>query len=411
MSQSFDIVLWGATGFTGKLVADYLAQHADTSIRWAIAGRNRNKLEQVRNSLIAINPALADLPILIADSLDENSMQSLVSQTKVVCTTVGPYTKYGTPLVKTCVEQGVDYCDLTGEVTWIRKNIDTFHAQAEQTGARIVHCCGVDSIPSDLGTLLVQEYAMEKYGRFCQSIQHLIAGFSGGFSGGTVASLLLMLEQGGDNPKLRKQLANPYILVPNREHDWSETDQMNARYDPDFQRWTGPFVMASINTRIVRYSHALQNNRYGEDFRFHEATQFPKGVRGWLMANGMSIGFGVGMGLMALKPTRKIIQNNFLPKPGEGPSKEERDNGYFHTVMLGKVPQPNDAETWIKGTTGGNSDPGYGETAKMIGESALCLAMDNLPERGGILTPAAAMGMTLIDRLRNAGMTFDVGPW
>ncbi len=411
MSKPFDIVLWGATGFTGRLVAEYLARHADDRVHWAIGGRNQNKLETVRQSLTAVKPDLANLPILIGNSLDDASMQTIVSQTRVVCTTVGPYTKYGTPLVAACAAQGVDYCDLTGEVTWIRQNIDTFHAQAQKSGARIVHCCGVDSIPSDLGALMVQEYAWEKYGRFCQSIQHLFTAFNGGFSGGTVASLLLILEQAGKNKTLRKQLANPYSLVPERKHDWSETDQITARFDPDFQRWTGPFVMASINTRIVRYSHALQENRYGDQYRFREAMQFPKGLRRRLMAAGFSIGYGAGMGLMTVQPVRSIIQKYLLPGPGEGPSKEERDKGYFRSVLLGKIPQPHGAETWVKGKIAGTSDPGYGETAKMLGESALCLATDDLPERGGILTPAVAMGMTLVERLRHAGMTFSVEPW
>ena len=375
MNKPFDIVLWGATGFTGQLVAEYLARHADDTVRWAIAGRNQKKLESVRQSLTAINPNLAKLPILIGDSLDHASMQAMVSQTQVMCTTVGPYTKYGTPLVAACVEQGVDYCDLTGEVTWLRQNIDTFHAQAEKSGARIVHCCGFDSIPSDLGALMVQEYAWQNYGRFCQSIQHLFTAFHGGFSGGTVASLLLMLEQAGKDKQLRKQLANPYSLVPKRKHDWSEAGQMTARFDPDFQRWTGPFVMASINTRIVRYSHHLQENRYGDDYRFHEAMQFPKGMRGRLMSTGFSIGYNTSMGMMAVSPVRSIIQKYLLPGPGEGPSKEERDNGYFRSVLLGKIPQPNGAETWVKGRIAGTSDPGYGESAKMLGESALCLAM------------------------------------
>ncbi|HEX6383065.1 MAG TPA: saccharopine dehydrogenase NADP-binding domain-containing protein, partial [Anaerolineae bacterium] len=172
MSKPFDIVLWGATGYTGQLVADYLARHADPGLRWAIAGRNRHKLEALRRSLATVNPAAAELPILTGDSHDAASLQAIVAQTRVVATTVGPYAKYGTPLVAACVEQGVDYCDITGEPAWVRANIDAFHAQAEQTGARIVHFCGVDSIPSDLGALMVQEYAQAEHGRFCQSVKH-----------------------------------------------------------------------------------------------------------------------------------------------------------------------------------------------------------------------------------------------
>lgn len=409
--KQFDILLWGASGFTGRLVAEYLARHAGPEVRWAIGGRNREKLAEVRRRVTAVNPLLADLPILIGDSLDQASLDPLVAQTRVVCTTVGPYTQYGTPMVAACAEQGVDYCDITGETGWMRSNIDAYHDQAEQTGARIVHCCGFDSIPSDLGVFLLQETAAQKYGRFCHEITHYIIATKGGVSGGTAASMLLTMEQMKEK-SARRLLADPYNLVPGHEHDWSEVDQQTAVYDEDIRRWTAPFIMAAINSRVVRRSHALQGWRYGSHFRYREVMRLKDGLGGRLRANGMVLGLGAVMGLASLPPLRRLAQATILPDPGEGPSAEERQSGFFLTNMLGKVSSdPAPGETWLKATIRGINDPGYGETAKMLGESALCLAQDELPARGGILTPAVAMGMPLVERLRAAGMTFDVGSW
>ena len=410
--KQFDILLWGASGFTGRLVAEYLARNAGPDLRWAIGGRNWEKLAEVRQMVTAVNPTLADLPILIGDSLDRASLDPLVAQARVVCTTVGPYTQYGTPLLAACAEQGVDYCDITGETGWIRANIDAYHAQAEQSGARIVHCCGFDSIPSDLGVLMLQEKAEREYGRFCHAITHYVISFKGGLSGGTIASMLLTVDQMRRDKTARRLLADPYNLVPDHEHDWSETDQQTAVYDEDIRRWTGPFLMAAINSRIVRRSHALQGWRYGQQFRYHETSRYADGLRGRLQANGMLLGMGLFVGLASLSPTRRLLETAVLPDPGEGPSAEARASGYFLTTMLGKVSNdPAPGETWLKATIRGINDPGYGETAKMLGESALCLAQDELPARGGILTPAVAMGMPLVERLRTAGMTFAVGSW
>jgi short subunit dehydrogenase-like uncharacterized protein len=316
-------------------------------------------------------------------------MDALVAQTRVVCTTVGPYALYGTPLVAACVTQGVDYCDLTGETLWMRQNIDAFQAQAEQTGARIVHCCGYDSIPSDLGTLVLQEHAHTIYGRYCNEIQYISWAASGGFSGGTVASLLNMVAIAKEDKSQAKLLANPYNLVPERKPDWSQVDQDSARYDEATDAWTGPFLMASINSRIVRRSNALLGWRYGENFRYNESMKMP----GRLAASAFSASFKLGMG------------DKVLPSPGEGPSVESREKGFFKSKLVGKILDDGQTVTLI-GEVGDNLDPGYGSTAKMLGQSALCLAFDELPQRGGILTPASAMGMTLVNRLRDAGMTF-----
>jgi short subunit dehydrogenase-like uncharacterized protein len=415
MSKLYDIVLWGATGYTGQLVAEYLALTTDNSVRWAIAGRNQEKLEKLRESLTAVSSSLAALPILIGDSQDRASLDAIVAQTRVVCSTVGPYALFGTPLVAACVAQGVSYCDLTGETLWMRQNIDTFQTQAEETGARIVHCCGYDSIPSDLGTLVLQEHAQAIYGRYCAEVQCISWATSGGFSGGTIASLLNMVDLAKEDKTLAKRLANPYNLVPEREPDWSQTDQDGARYDEELQVWTGPFMMASINSRVVRRSNALQGWPYGENFRYNESMRMPNRIA----ATTFGAGYKLGMGALMVPPLRDLLEEKVLPSPGEGPSAESRENGFFRFKLVGKLrpsnpvegesvktpPEPVEGVTLI-GEVGDNLDPGYGSTAKMLGESALCLAFDDLPQRGGILTPATAMGLTLVDRLRSAGMTF-----
>jgi short subunit dehydrogenase-like uncharacterized protein len=328
MNKPFDIILWGATGYTGQLVAEYLAQNTDKFVRWAIAGRNQEKLERVRDSL-----ARPDLPILLGDSLDQASMNELVAQTRVICSTVGPYALYGTPLVAACVAHGVAYCDLTGETLWMRQNIDTYQAQAEETGARIVHCCGYDSIPSDLGTLVLQEHAKTIYGRYCHEVQYISWAASGGFSGGTVASLLNMLEETKDDKETAKRLANPYNLVPERKPDWSQTDQDSARYDEATQVWTGPFMMASINSRIVRRSNALLGWRYGENFRYNESMKMPNRMA----ATAFSASYKLGTGMMMIPPIRTLLADKVLPSPGEGPSEEVREKGFFKSKLVGKI--------------------------------------------------------------------------
>lgn len=408
MAKKFDVILWGATGFTGQLVAEYLAEQGDTAVKWAIAGRNGDKLASLKERLVQINPDLNELEILLGDSQDRSSLEKMVGQTKVVCTTVGPYAKYGDLLVRICVEQGVDYCDLTGEVPWIRKNIDLYHEQAQQSGARIVHCCGFDSIPSDLGTLMVQDHAQEMYGRACPQVKFAIIGWSGGVSGGTVASLMDVVQEATKSAEMRKMLANPYNLVPGKKPDWSQKDQQWGAYDKDFGFWTVPFVMGTINTRIVRRTHALLGNPWGDPFRYSETQRMGEGVTSRLAAQGYSAGFQLFTALAAFKPTRKVLETAVLPAPGEGPSEEQRENGYFKAKLLGFIP-PTDSEPEIQveGTVIGQKDPGYGETAKMLAESALCLAQEP-GKLTGILTPASAMGMTLVKRLRAAGMTFAV---
>jgi short subunit dehydrogenase-like uncharacterized protein len=403
LDKELDLVLFGATGFTGKLVAEYLAKKhagAPKGLRWALAGRSPDKLERVRDDLTAIDPALRDLPLLVGDTLDPRAVTGIVRRTRVVCTTVGPFGKYGSLLVGACADEGVHYCDITGETPWIRAMIDAHHARAEATGARIVHCCGFDSIPSDLGVLTVHDHLARRGGRIAEAHMRVVR-MKGGASGGTIASMMNILEEARD-PAVRRRLGDPYVLYPDGAPRGPDRgDSTGPRRDEDTGRWTAPFVMAAINTRIVRRSNALSGFAYGEQFRYDEAMDMGPGPAGFARAAAFSAGLAGFVALAALPPGRDVL-GRFLPAPGEGPSREERERGGFRIVIHAR----GDAGDRVTGTIEGTSDPGYGETSKMLGESALCLAQDDLPARGGILTPATAMGMKLVERLRAAGMTF-----
>lgn len=410
MTTRYDLVLWGATGFTGQIVAEYLARrYGTTGLRWALAGRNAAKLEQVRRALAARYPAAADLPVLVGDGLDRPSLDAIVQQTRVVISAVGPYALYGTPLVAACAAHGVDYCDITGEVPWIRENIAAFEAQAAATGARIVHCCGFDSIPSDLGVWLVQEEARARFGRPCDAVQLTVLRARGGFSGGTVASLLNLLAEAGRNPALRRTLADPYALVPNHPGP-RQFEQTGARWDADLRGWTAPFMMASINTRIVHRSNFLLGYPYGEQFRYGEAQRMGDGLlNGRLPALAFGGGLKLFTALAALGPTRRLLEKTVLPAPGEGPSQATRERGFFELRLLGKGVDQDGRPFVVRADVRGAGDPGYNATARMLAETALGLAEETQgAARGGILTPAAALGPRLPARLRAADFTFDV---
>lgn len=403
-SRELDIVLLGATGFTGKLVAQYLATHTkDTDLRWALAGRNATKLEALRQEL----GLGQEIPIIIADSHDAASLNALAARTSVVCTTVGPYAKYGSALVAACVEHGTDYCDLTGEVHWVRKMLDEHHERAQQTGARIVHFCGFDSIPSDLGTLLLQRHAIERHGRPAKRVHYYMARASGGFSGGTIASMINTIEQVAQDPSLRRILGHPYSLNPPDQRKGPDgSDQFKPKYDPVAKAWTGPFVMAPVNTRVVRRSNALLDYLYGKDFEYSEVTRFGSGPQGAVMATLFSVGMLGFMGALTVPVLRQLLSEHVLPAPGEGPSQEAMERGFFETRLVGEL----DNGQQIKARVGASRDPGYGATAIMLSQSALCLALDGqqLQSPGGVITPAVAMGATLISRLQDAGMTLKI---
>lgn len=411
-TRTYDVVLFGATGFTGKLVAEYIAtndrgKEAGKKLRWAIAGRSKDKLEAVKRELVAIDPELAGLPIVVADGLDQGSLDALVPQTSVVCTTVGPFMQYGKKLVAACAKFGTHYCDITGETPFIRAMIDEHHEQAKEMRARIVHCCGFDSIPFDLGVHMLWHRASEK-GTKLDWVKGFAGEMKGTFSGGTVASMVGVIESIKSDPSVRRVLGNPYALNPDPKKKGPDgPDQRSVKFDGDIGRWTGPFLMAAVNTRVVRRSNALLDGAYGSSFRYAESQTFPN----MLTASMMTAGLGAFAAGLMVEPVRKLLQKKVLPKPGEGPSKEARDAGFFKVRLVGETEPDKDAKKHrLTGLVEGTSDPGYGETAKMLAESAMCLALDqsSLDARFGILTPATAMGMVLIERLRRAGMTFDV---
>jgi len=421
IDRTYDLILFGATGFTGKLVAEYLARSAPKDLRWAIAGRSKDKLEVVRRDLARAAPELAGLPTLVADSHDEAALDALVPKTKVICTTVGPFARYGRELARACARHGTHYCDITGEVTFIRASIDENHERATETRARIVHCCGFDSIPFDLGVHMLWHHAADR-GQKLAWVKGFAGRMRGGLSGGTIASMMAIMEDVGRDPKLRRLLGNPYALDPDPSRRGPDRgDQRGVRFDHDLGRWTAPFVMSAINTRVVRRSNALLDGAYGPSFRYSEAQSFRAGPRGLVAAATLTAGLA-GFAAAAMVPaTRKLLQRTVLPAPGEGPSREERESGFFEVKLLGETARAAAGSAdgggaapsrplRLTGRVEGTSDPGYGETAKMLGESALCLALDDasLDARYGVLTPATAMGMVLVARLRRAGMVLDV---
>jgi short subunit dehydrogenase-like uncharacterized protein len=398
--REFDLVVVGATGFTGRLVAEYLVGRR-TGLRIALAGRNRAKLESIRDGLASIDGSARDIPLVIVDTLDPASVDSLAQRTRVVCTTVGPYARYGRPLVDACATHGTHYCDLTGETLFVRESIDANHERAVASGARIVHCAGFDSIPSDLGVWMVHEH-FRAHGKRLAEARMRVVRMKGTASGGTIASAAEIASRASD-PAVRRILGDPYALDPRGSPRGHDRDQHGPERDPETGRWTAPFVMAAINTRVVRRTNALLGHPYGTDFRYSESTDMGRGPRGLLGATALSAAIGAGLALLAVGPTRRLAMR-LLPQPGEGPSKEARDAGGF-TIVVNGVSEDG---ARAKGTVVGYADPGYGETAKMLGESALGLAMDELDSSGGVLTPASAMGAKLLERLRAAGMTWQV---
>lgn len=408
-NQHLNLVLWGATGFTGRLVAEYLADHsAADDIDWAIAGRNRTRLEEVRRSL---GPDHGDLPILVGDAFDRDSLDEIAASTDVVCTTCGPYARLGTNLVAACVEHDTDYCDLTGEVHWVREMIDAHHDDARNSGVRIVHCCGFDSIPGDMGTYLVQSEAIDRFGGPCEQVRCYVWSIRGGISGGTAASMADTVALAAQDRDVRRVLTDPYALNPADNRPGTDGPiQSRPRFDRRIDGWTAPFMMAAVNEKVVRRTNALLGDRYGVDFSYRESSYTGDGLSGALRATSLAAGLGVFTAGMAAGPTRKLLEKFVLPDPGEGPDRDTIEKGRFTMRLFGDRPAGEDRDFDIVCEVSANRDPGYGATAMMLAESALCLAVDDSPDGldGGVLTPASAFGSTLIDRLRDAGMTFDV---
>ena len=379
----------------------------DGEIKWAVAGRNAAKLADVKREILGADAE--NLPEVVADSNDEASLRKLVSDTKVVCTTVGPYALYGSTLVALCAELGTHYCDLTGEVQWMRQMIEAHQATAEASGAKIVHTCGFDSIPSDLGTYFVQREMHKAHGVYAPRVKYRVVGSKGGVSGGTVASMMNMMEEANANPKILDIIADPYALNPlNTPRGDDGADQTTAEYDKEFRQWTGPFVMASINTRVVRRSHALLGYPWGSHFRYDEAILAGDGPSGFAKAVMIAGGTGLMNKVAGIGSLRKLLAK-VVPAPGEGPSVADMENGFFEIEL--RASNPEDPKKDLTAVVTGDRDPGYGATSKMIAESAICLAVDHLDSAGGFLTPATAMGDLLISRLaEKGGMGFTLKP-
>ncbi len=388
--SKFDIVVYGATGFTGRLVAEYLAQHytGEGAPKWAMAGRSPDKLAAVRDAI----GAPAGTPLVVADAGDPASLQAMVDQTKSVIATVGPYQLYGSELVAICAATGTDYFDLCGEPVWMRQMIDAHEAAAKASGARIMFSCGFDSIPFELGVFFCQETAKKVLGAPVSRVKTRIRGMSTTISGGTAASFKATFAAAAKDLSLVAQLQNPFVLTPGFEGPKQPRGNKPA-LDEDFGLWTAPFVMATINTRNVHRSNFLMNFPYGKDFVYDEMVLTGPGEQGEANARRL---------IAAVNAER---MGGSGPKPGEGPSKEERENGFYDLLFLGLAPDGGQVRVAVRG----DRDPGYGSTSKMISECAICLLRDTPEVPAGIWTPGAAMGNALIKRLvDHAGLTFSV---
>lgn len=401
--RRLDLVVFGATSFVGEILCRYLVgRHGtDGPLRWAIAGRSRAKLDAVAKS------TGARVEQIVADAADASAMAELAASTRVVVSTVGPYALYGSPLVAAAARAGTDYCDLTGEPHWMQRMIDAHHEEAVRSGARIVHACGFDSIPSDLGVWFTQQQAMERFGECCTRIAMRVKAMKGGASGGTIASMMNVVEEASRDSELRKILTNPYALAPAGMR--SGVRQANVslpEHDEASGEWLAPFVMASVNTRIVFRSHALLGQPWGADFRYDEAMMMGTGIGGALKAGALTAGLGAFMAAASVAPLRGLLNSYVLPKPGEGPSPAEQEAGFFDIRLFGTTAGGRTIATKVTG----DRDPGYGSTGKMLGEAAVCLLeLDRDKVGGGFWTPATSMGQDLADRLvAHAGITFDV---
>ena len=385
--REFDVVVFGASGYTGKLVAEYIQSEygENGSVKWAIAGRNREKLEGIREEL----GLSADLSILEVDSNDQGSLNAMTSSTKCVLTTVGPYQLYGSNLVESCAKNGTDYVDLTGEPGWMYEMINAHKETAQASGARIVFSCGFDSIPFDLGVYFVQQAAKDKFGKSAQHVRGRVKAMNGEFSGGTIASLGATMATLKKKPELIKVLANPFSLTEGFEGP-AQLDDSKVLLDEKLNMWVAPFVMAPINTKNIHRSNALLDHQYGEDFCYDEMMIAGEGEEGKQIADAMTSANPMG--------------GDNVPQPGEGPSKESREQGNYDVLFFADL-----GEESIEARVTGDMDPGYGSTSKMITESAICLIQDCSDLPGGIYTPAPAMGDKLIHRLvKKAGLTFDI---
>lgn len=403
--RKFDLVLYGASGFVGRQTVAYLAAHARVhapGLRWALAGRDPDKLAQSRK---AAGRGASQAPILVAPADDTHALAQLARNASVVLSTAGPFARFGSALVQACVEQGTHYVDITGETPWVRALIDRHHSQAAAQGARIIPCCGFDSVPSDLGAWLLMQAMQQRHGVPCVDIK---AAFSmrGGVNGGTLASVLNLMDSGS-----ARAMADPFLLDPDgapRQDARAHADPVLPLFDAHFQAWLAPFVMGPVNTRVVRRSAALLG--YGEGLRYQEYQRVSGGLLGAAAALSLSAGTRATQLALGLSPVRRIAAR-WMPKPGEGPSRARMDQGWFRCDLVGRSAGGQVVRATIEDT----GDPGNRATTKMVCEAALTLLGDaqELPGgagHGGVLTPASGLGGALVQRLRHAGMTLQVAP-
>ena len=408
-NRVFDIVLWGATGATGRRAAHHLARRcAECDLRLAMGGRNRQKLEAVKQDLPGHGGAIG---ILVGDSLDPAFMMEVASTAHVVVSTVGPFALYGNALVAACADSGTHYCDLTAEPQWMRAMIDAHEERASVTGARIVHSCGHDSIPSDLGVQFLQDNAVARFVQPCMRIATRVTRMKGGFSGGTAASFLNAMRLRESDPDFSRISLDPYALCPEAERNGPDApDRMmpiEVTWDANLEAWTKPYFMGPMNSKVVRRTNAIMGYPYGRDFRYEETGLTRGGIGGWWAALSSTLFSRLFLKAMAIPATRGFLQRNVLPKSGEGPGKEVRESGSYEIVLVGEIPDG----TILKARITGAGDPGVRSTTLMLTEAALCLRedADKIAVGGGFWTPASAMGALLRDRITaHAGMSFEL---
>ncbi|NEP10756.1 MAG: saccharopine dehydrogenase [Symploca sp. SIO2C1] len=404
--RAYDVILYGATGFVGKQTVQYFANYVCTSeIRWAIAGRDRQKLESVKAQ---VGARANSAEILVADSQNQSAVDEMVAQTHVLLNTAGPFALYGTPIVDACVRSRTHYVDITGETPWVKTLITRYHEQAAAEGTRIIPFCGFDSVPSDLGTYLMVRYIQQELGTECTEVKAYFQAV-GGFNGGTMASALNLHESGQ-----WEEVSAPFLLNPPGTYSQAELqhnlDPEYPYYDQDLKTWSAPFFMAPVNTRVVRRSKALYNqweNPYGSEFTYQEYMKFDEPLA-WFQATGVTAVMGL-FGTMMERSMLRPLLKSFIPKPGSGPSEKTMNEGWFRCELLGKASNGR----LVRGLIQDQGDPGNRATVKFVCESALTLVLeqDTLPggrSRGGILTPATGLGDALANRLRQAGMILDI---
>jgi short subunit dehydrogenase-like uncharacterized protein len=399
MKKTFDLILYGATGFVGQQAIAYLAQRANANTRWAIAGRSQAKLEAARAAVAKRHAGVQDIPIVVADAQDEKALSKLAASTRIVLSCAGPYALYGSKLVAACVAQQTHYADITGETPWVRQMIDLHHAQALANGTRIVPGCGFDSVPSDLGAYLLMREMRKRHNQDCIRIKSAFTLGGGGLNGGTLASVMNMIESGQ-----QKMLSDPFLLNPADSIPADKKphrDPLGAYWDEDFKAWLGLFVMGPVNTRVVRRSLALR----GQEAVYQEYLRFGRSLVAGAVAASFGAGCKISMGLMAISPLRKAAQK-LIAQPGEGPSEASMARGFFKIELIGESAQGKKLRAMI----GDSLDAGNGATVKMMCESALALAEDEsrLPNVAGVITPSVALGDVLEQRVADAGMRVEV---